>query len=228
MNGLWPSLLPFILGGAFVPIQLVITILLLRSGRGPVAAAGFVGGMTAVRLAQGLVFGLVIAGSDMGTTESGSSGSSPVVSGVLVTLALVLYAAAVKQFTADDDPDAPPPKWITMTETMTAAKAFVLGVGLLAIGAKFWVFTLGAIGVIGDADLSRTSSILTFIAFVFLTEVLHLVILGVALVMPGRSAAALDRTAGWLKDHNRVIVIVLSMVFGTWFLLKGLDGLGVL
>jgi hypothetical protein len=36
--------------------------------------------------------------------------------------------------------------------------------------------------------------------------------------MPDRSAKALDRVAGFLRDKNRVLVIGLGAVFGTWFL----------
>jgi hypothetical protein len=38
----------------------------------------------------------------------------------------------------------------------------------------------------------------------------------------------LDHVSGWLERNNRVIVIVLGLVFGAWFLLKALQGLGVL
>jgi hypothetical protein len=225
MNGLWGTLLPLIAGGALVPIQLIITILLLRSTGGLRTAAAFVAGMTSVRLAQGLVFGLLLAGGETGGT---ASGPGPVVSGVLIALAMLLYAASAKQILTDDDPDAPPPKWITMTESMKPGRAFVVGAGLLAIGAKFWVFTLGAIGAIKDADLSRSRGVVTFVAFAGLTVVAHLLVLGVAAVAPKQSAALLDATADWLKRHNGPIVVVLGLVFGSWFLLKGLHGLGVL
>jgi hypothetical protein len=33
---------------------------------------------------------------------------------------------------------------------------------------------------------------------------------------------------GWLQRNNRVVVIVLGLVFGTWFLIKALSGFGVL
>lgn len=225
MSSLWATLAPLIAGGALVPIQLIITILLLRSGGGPKVAAAFVAGMTSLRLVQGVVFGLLFAAGDTGGAEA--TGPGPVVSGVLLALAVVLYATAAKQVFAHEDPDAPP-KWITMTESMSAGKAFLLGAGSLAIGAKFWVFTLGAIGAIGDADLNRTSAVITFIAFAVATVSAHLIVLAVAVMLPKQSASALDATASWLKGHNRIIVIVLGLVFGTWFLLKGLHGFGAL
>ena len=60
---------------------------------------------------------------------------------------------------------------------------------------------------------------MTFLVFVALAESIHPAVL---------VAAPLDQTSTWLEAHNRVIVIVVGLVFSTWFILKGLDGLGVL
>ena len=69
MTDLWSSLIPLIVGGALVPIQIIVTTLLLRSKAGKVAAAAWVAGMTTLRLAQGLVFGLLLGSR----TGSGST-----------------------------------------------------------------------------------------------------------------------------------------------------------
>ena len=62
MGELWGSLVPLIIGSALVPIQIVITTMLLRSNAGKVTAVAWLAGMTMVRLGQGLVFGLIIGG----------------------------------------------------------------------------------------------------------------------------------------------------------------------
>ena len=227
MTSLWTTLAPLVIGSALVPIQIVITILLLRSDAGRITAFAWVGGMTAVRLAQGVLFGLVFSGGSSTTADS-SGGPGPVVSGLLLVLAVLFYVMAVRQVTAKDDPDAPPPRWMTMTETMGPTKAFLIGAGLLGIGVKFWVFTLGAVGAIADAGLGSAASIGLFLLFVVLAESAQLVVLGAAVAIPDRSAAALDVASAWLADNNGRIVIVLGVVFGTYFLLKALSGLGVI
>ncbi len=191
MTNLWTTLTPLILGSALVPIQIIITILLLRSSAGKRAAIAWVAGMTAVRVAQGVVFGLIMSSS--GTTEDTVGGASPIVSTVLLILGVMFLVTAARQLLAGDDPDAPPPKWLTAAETMSPAKAFGLGSALLVIGAKFWVFTLGAITAIGDADLSRGAGIATFIAFVVLAELAHLAVIGISFVAPRKSDAILQR-----------------------------------
>ena len=115
-----------------------------------------------------------------------------------------------------------------MTPSLTPGKAFLIGAGLLAIGAQFWVFTLGAVGAISDADLGRSSSILNFLLFVVLAESVHLLLLGIVVVAPKKASSVLDRSSSWLEAHNRVIMIMLGLVFGTWFMIKALSGLGVI
>lgn len=225
---MWTSLIPMIIGSAIVPIQIIITILLLRSPGRAFTAAAWVGGMTALRLLQGVLFGFVFTSADdTTTTTDGASDSGSVVSGLLLVLAVVLYVTAIKQILHDEDPDAPPPTWMTMTESVGPGKAFLLGAGVLLVGAKFWVFTLSAVGAIDAENLSQGASIGTFVLFVILAESIHLTIVGLAIVAPKASTGILDRAYEWLGQHNRVIMIVLGFVFGTWFLLKALDGLGV-
>ena len=53
-------------------------------------------------------------------------------------------------------------------------------------------------------------------------------VVGLAFALPARSAAILDAIMGGLTRYNRVLMIVLGLVFGTWFLVKALTGLGIL
>lgn len=115
-----------------------------------------------------------------------------------------------------------------MTEAITPFKAFLLGASVLAIGAKFWVFTLGAIGAIGAANLGQPSATFAYVAFIVLAESVHLCPVGVATLAPDRSEAVLSSTSLWLIRRNRVIVAVLGLLFGSWILIKALDGFGVI
>ena len=147
---------------------------------------------------------------------------------VLLVVGLLFWGTALRQLLAHQDDDAPPPKWIAMIESVSPGKAFLLGIGFLAIGAKFWVFTLGAIAAIGDAGLEPAAAIAMFLVFVVLAESIHLAILAIAYAMPDRSDVLLGRMSDWLERHNRLLMIVLGAVFGTWFIFKALGGLGVL
>lgn len=223
---MWSSLIPLIVGSALVPIQIVITTLLLRSASGKVTALAFVAGMTAVRLGQGLLFGLILGSN--ASTEDMSDGPGSAVSLLLLVLAILFYVSALKQILNHPDDDAPPPRWMAVIDGVTPGKALALGAGVILISAKFWVFTLGAIAVIGDAGLDGSASIVAFVVFVAAAESILLALIIVAYALPSRSAAILDRLVALLATYNRPLMIGLGLVFGTWFLIKALDGLGVI
>jgi threonine/homoserine/homoserine lactone efflux protein len=226
MTNLWGTLVPLAAASAAVPVQIVVTIVLLRAEGGRSKAIAWIGGMTAVRLVQGLLFGVVLSASDQTSTDGDST--SPIVAMVLLVVAVLLYITAARSALSDDDPDAPPPKWMARASTLTPGNALVMGVVYLLIAPKFWVFTLSAVGAISDAELGVSSAVLTFLLFVVLAEVVHFVLLGMTMASPERAGAVLARASAWLEEHNRVIMIVLGLIFGTWFMLKALDGLGVI
>ena len=226
MTSVWSSLVPLILGGALVPIPILITLLSLRSSAGKLAGVGYVLGMTTVRLAQGALFGLVWSRSSSAST--GKSGATTWVAVVLLVTGVVLLVSAAKSYLHGADPDAPPPKWLSMIATMGPGKAFGLGAGMLLVQVKFWIFTLGAISVIGAANMGQPSASLTFLVFVVATESVSIAAIVYAYAAPRQSEKLLGNWVHWLEQHNRQILIVVGFVFGVWFSIKGLVGLGVL
>jgi len=219
------SLLPLIIGSAVVPVQIIIDILLLKSPRqGSLKALAYVGGMTTIRLLQGLIFGLLFNNSPDSSSQT-SGGKSPIVATLLLVLGIFLLITAFKQWRKEDDPDGPPPKWLAMIDSLTPLKAFGIGFGLLLIGAKFWVFTLSAIGIISQAKLGQPSSTVAFLLFVLLAETLILLPLFIRIIIPEQSQSLLEEVSVWLNRYNRIIVMIVSLVFGLLFLYQGASGL---
>jgi hypothetical protein len=229
MSGLWLTLLPFIVGSAVAPVQTLVTLLLLQRPRGAVlVASAFVAGLCLLRAIQGLLLALMLPGDAIDRGSSSADGAGPVESGVLIVLAILLYATAVQQTLANQDPDAPPPRWLDRAQSISAARAFLLGIGLVLIGAKFWVFSLGVVGAIRDAGTSVRAGVLTYAAYVTLAAAIPLALIAIKVLAPERSAAPLKSSEQWLERHKGRVVIGFSLVFGTWFLLTGLSGLGVI
>ncbi len=225
MASLWGSLVPLILGSALVPIQVMITLLLLRSKSGRVTAVAFVAGLTFTRMLQGGLFGLILSNAAPETT---TSGPGVILSVVILLTGLLLLVTGIKQVFTTVDPDAPPPKWLAMTESVTPLKAFAIGAGMLLIQVKFWLFTLGALSAIGAANVGQPSASIYFFVFVILAESLSILSVLFAYVAPKKSSEVLEKAAGWLRANNRLLVIALGAIFGVWFIVKGLVGLGVL
>lgn len=226
MIAMWGGLLPLILGCALEPIETVITIMLLSTPSRLRAAGSWVAGHVSTRLLQGLVFGTIL---HWGARRADSSHSHRwIVSTILLVVAVLFLVTAARALFSDDDPDAPPPKWMTMLTSASPGKAFFIGAGVITVSVKAWVFTLAAIGVIGSAGLDRAANIGSYVLFVALAASVNLLIIGMAAVFPQRSRSVLDRMLRWLQEHDRPIVIVVGLVFGIWFGVKALTGLGIL
>lgn len=224
MVGLWGSLLPLAIASAVVPVQLIVTVLLLRSAHGRTAALAWVAGMLTVRLGQGIVIGLVL-GPNLRDAAGGDPNTA--VSLLLLVVAILLLVMAARKLVDDPDEDAPPPRWMVAVERATPGRAYLMGVGLLLIGAKFWVFTLGAISAIAAADLGQAGAVVNYMVFVVLAMSIHMAIVGMAYAAPVRADAAVARFSSLLTRFGRPITIALGSVFGIWFMAKALDGLGV-
>jgi hypothetical protein len=223
MADLWGTLVPLIVGSVLPPIQLVVTILLLRSERGRITAVAWVAGMIVARLVIGALVSLFVS-SDEVDAVSEVGGAQPVLGTVLLIVALLFLTMAGRKLLAGDDPDAPPPAWITKTSTMTPGTAFLLGAALMTVGVKFLVFTVGAATATVEAQVSQTAAV----AFAVLASGQHLLVLLAAIAAPERSAPALDRVATTLEERSRVVMIGLSLVFGVWFFVKALDAFAIL
>ena len=179
---MWSSLVPLILGSALEPIEIVITIMLLATPSRARAAGAWVGGHVGTRLLQGLIFGTIL---HWGKRNADANHAQHwIVSTVLLVVALLFLVTAARELFGGDDPDVPPPKWMTMVTSATPAKAFVIGAGVMAVSVKAWVFTLAAISAIGGAGLERTTNVVTYVAFVALASSGNLLVVGLAALFP--------------------------------------------
>jgi len=222
MDSIITSLLPFIIGSAVVPLQIIVVTLLLTSERrGPLKAIAFVLGMTLARLAQGVLFGFVLTGGSGDPADANSPGI--VKATALTVLGIFLLITAYKKWAKEPDPDAPPPKWLTMLDTVTPLRALFLGAGFILIAPKLWVFILGAISTIEEAQLGRPASTRTFLLFILLAQSLLLIPILIRLLIPRRAQSLLAALADWMKRYNDPIVIAISLIFGVLFLYQGVS-----
>jgi hypothetical protein len=203
-----------------VPFYPIVVLLMLQGQDGLVKAIAFVAGNIALRLAQGVLFGLVLGVAMAASPEDGQRLG---VSTLLLIVGILLLITAVKKW-QEEGPDAPP-QWMTTIGGLSAVKAVGAGALLVTVAVKQWVFTLSAIGVIGEAELGEAASTGLYLFYVLTTQTLVVLpIVGYA-VAPHQTAGPLKAAETWLEQHNRVIVITVSLIFGVWFLYKGVTGL---
>lgn len=222
MSAVLLELLPVIVGAAIVPLYPIIVLLLLQTTGGLGKAVAFFAGVVATRLAQGVLFGLI-----MGTAmaANGEEGQGLITSTLLLIIGLLLLIAALKKWRKEEDADEPPPKWMAGIGNLTGLRAFGAGALYVVVAVKQWVFTLTAISIISEASLGQSMSVGLYLIFVLLTQALVLPPIVFFALTPERAAQPLQAAQGWLNRHNRVIAITVSLIFGLWFSYQGITGL---
>jgi hypothetical protein len=213
---------PLMIGSALDLASIIMVLLLLRRAGGLVIALSFIAGITATRLVQGALFGIAAGNVD---TSEGSNDARTIVTVLLLVIGILMLVTALRLFLKGDDPDAPPPKWMQLVGTMTAPTACAIGAGILLITPKHWVFMLGAIGVIREADVSRTQAIVVFLLFVLGAMAFVIAPILAYIAAPTRSGPVLRGLASWMERYNRQITIAVSLFFGVYFVWKSLEAL---
>jgi hypothetical protein len=219
MGAVLIEMLPLIVAAAVLPVWIIMTLFLLRGAGGLAKASAFAAGAVGVRLLQGVLFGLVL-GSDEAGDRSGTIKAT-----LLLVVGLVMLIAAYKKWRKEEDPDAPPPKWMSALDGLSAVKALGMGALLMLVAVKQWVFTLSALAIIDEAQVGMGAGVALFVIFVAGAASLTVAPIIVAAVAPARAEKLLDGAQGFLERHNRVITIAVSLVFGVWFVWQGVNGL---
>src|SRR6266699_6486648 len=132
MGTVFLQILPLALA-AIAPTMIGLVVLFLSDDRGLVKALAFILGKYIVYVLWGVV-SLELAGHIASTSSGGTSTFSEV---IFLIFGLLLLILAVRYFFGEDDPDAPPPKFMTMLDKMGPVKLFGLGIAISIIQPRF-------------------------------------------------------------------------------------------
>ncbi len=222
MDTILLDLLPLIVGASLAPLYPIVVLLLLLGEGGLRTAVAFVVGALLMRLAQGLLFGWVFGAAAQAHPDDGPQ---VIAATLLLVVGLLLLLTAFKKWRQQPDPDDPPPQWMAALGGLSPLKAIGVGDLFVTIAFKQWVFTLTALDVIQGAALDGAAGAGLYLFFTLATQVVVLLPILVYAVAPRQSAKPLRAAEAWLEGNNRPIVISVSLVFGLWFLAKGIIGL---
>jgi hypothetical protein len=176
----------------------------------------FVAGGVVARLAQGVVFGLLLGAA---MAANGEEGQQIIASTLLLIVGLLLLITAFRKWRKEEDPDEPPPKWNEQhRQPHRVCGAFGAGALYVAIAVKQWVVTLSAISIISAATLERPLGIGVYLFYVLLTQTL---VLPAHLVLRSRARASSQAAAGRAGlagsaqsgDCDRCVFCLWLMVF---------------
>jgi hypothetical protein len=222
MSTAFVDLAPLIIGAAVDPVWMIVALFLLRGDGGVGRGAAFASGAMAVRVLQGVLFGYLFAAA---TEAHEEQGADIIASTLLLAVGILLVITAIKKWRKEDDPDAPPPKWMARLTGLSPLRAFTTGALLMTLAIKQWFLTLSAIAIIDEAQLGQMRSLLASLVFVVAAQSPVLVAVVVSAMAPIRFAAFLDAAQDWLERNNRAVTIVASATFGVVFLWQGITGL---
>ncbi len=222
MGDVLVDLLPIIMGAAVVPLYPIIILFLLQSEGGLLKSIAFVSGAISMRLVQGMLFGLIFGAASEANSEARSG---IIASTLLLVVGILLLITAFKKWRKEEDPDAPPPQWMNTLSGLTVLRAMGAGALFVTIAVKQWVFTLSALSLISEAALDSTTSVTLYLLYILAAQIFGLLPILMYAVAPQQSARPLQAIQSWLERNNRVILITVSLIFGTWFLFKGITGL---
>ena len=206
---------------AIAPAMIVAVILMLSAKGGLAKSLAFILGRVLIYTLWGLLF-LALAGrlSDTGSGEA--STASLAVKTILGGLLLIL---AVRIYLGEDDPDAPPPKWMTALEKASSGAMFGTGALLSIVQIRFVLLTLAGATIISDAHLPAVQTIIALIVLVLAVIWVQLLPIVLYVVMGDRAQAMLDSLNDWLARNQRMVNVVVLGLFGIVLLGQGLPGL---
>jgi len=216
MSDTLPGLILLAIGGSIAPPLLLLTTLFLSSQR-PLPNAGALAlGYFATCAVIG-ISGLVLFGG----AESAVSTVGRVIS---ISVGALLVVFGIRSLLNAPDPDASPPRWMESIDSMSPPMAFAFGMALFPLQVKNLAIFVACLNLIIASSLSLEGSIvgLGLVLVVFAIPVL--VLIGLYAAVPQRASAMLGSLQTWMRDNSRAITIVICLVFGSFFLVRGLLG----
>jgi threonine/homoserine/homoserine lactone efflux protein len=216
------EILPLAVGIAISPIPIIAAILMLLSPKAKGTSLGFLFGWLVGIIAAIVIFTLLSS-----VLAQPADGPSTLAGVIKIVLGALLLLLAVKQWRnrPAKGEQAALPKWMAAIDTMTPAKALVLGFLLAAVNPKNLLMAASAGLVVGGASLSlgQTIAVIAVFTVIAASTVLGPVI--AYLAASAKMAEPLERLREWLVDNNAAIMAVLLLVIGVSVVGKGIASL---
>jgi hypothetical protein len=214
------KMLPFALG-SIAPTMIGLVVIFLTGTRGVVQSCAFILGKYVFYVLWGL---LALECLDQ-LVAPGLRVSRNISDGFFLLAGLLLLVLAVRNFFVEDDPDAPPPKFMTVLARLGPVKLFGLGIGISIIQPRFIIFVLLGVSMIAEARLSTTENFISLLVLALFMVWPMLVPLVVFLVMGEHGVEAMQAMRSWLQKNQRKINVVVMGIIGIFLLLVGLTGM---
>ncbi len=210
---LFIELLPLIIGTAVVPSLIILVILFLQSDRGLLKASAFVGGMIFWRL---FIVTIFVYYSYLFTILLNFRIPERLHFLLLLSLGIILLIAGIYILIKKRNLSGTSPSLLKIIDRSNPIAAFALGVILMAIGLKHYIFMISAMQRLEESGIARW--ILAMMFFIVAAELLVLIPILIYLFIPKRSEAILGSFKNLLDRYSSTITITFCFVLGVFFL----------
>ncbi len=211
------EMLPMIIGAAIVPGWAVLMLIVLDRPDGVRAGSFLLGGILLARLLQGILFTWIYSSLSPGNARN----IDVLVSLSKLIIGVLLLVSAVRVMVRVPDHDEPPDKILGRARTVTPLALAGVGIFLVLVGTRQWIFAIGALGVITASGVGDLGHILLYATYMVAASLPLIVPLGIARFGGDAGRRNLNLTADWLHNHEPVLVMSVSALLGAFFLIQG-------
>lgn len=195
------------------PIPFTVFAVVLASKDGTSKAAFFIAGWI-LSLAAVVTLTLAVTGNNPPKPHTAPSAAA-LAAKILIGVVLVIIAVRRRRRIGRPRKPKDPPKWQTGVDSMSRWFAAVVAVlvqpwGLVAVG----------VADVTGAKLTGAASTLALVMFCVLSTATYLATEIYAWVRPDETRALLVRIRAWITGHTDQVIVILSVVFGTWLIVS--------
>ena len=209
-----PGLIVLAIGGSIAPPLLLLTTLFLGSRRPLLNASALALGYLTTCAVIG-VSGLVLFGGAESTVSTVGRLISATVGALLIVLGLRSLLSP---------PEASSPRWMESINSMSPPRAFAFGIALFPLQVKNLAIFVACLNLIIASSLSPQGSIVALLLVLVIFAIPVLVLIGLYAALPQKASTMLGALQAWMGNNNRPITVVICLVFGAFFLVRGLLG----
>jgi len=212
-------LIPLI-AAAVSPTMVALVILLLISKNGLVKSLAFLAGKALCYAVWGFLFWSLVEKLSVSKNELALSFDTALIQVIIGGLLMII---AARSYFVEDDPEAPPPKWMTTIDDLGLGKLFAFGFLISIVQPRLVMLMLVGTAYISAAQLPWDQVIISMFVLILGMIWSQLVPLIVYVFMAEQADATLTSMNVWLTRNQHIVNAVILGLFGIVILVDGLS-----
>ena len=212
------KMLPFAIG-TITPTMIGLIVLFLTSAQGLVKSISFILGKYIVYVLWGILY-LNLADF---ISSVDSVGKHAIVDIFFLIFGLLLLILAVRTFFCEDDPDTPPPRFMSILDQLGPVKLFGLGIAISFMQPRFMILILAGTSIIAEARLPNSENFIAILVLALLMVWVMFIPILAYLFMGEHRSNAMKSMRDFLVNNQHKINAGVMFFFGILMILLGLS-----